>query len=107
MLPSEHERVMTADSTSPVLAEWRVHTPNLLKEVLNNPVAAMLAIPMNVLGKLLAAVGERASELNDRALNKLMLRLTIYSAADPESPEYDASVLERYGVSPERDTPLS
>ncbi|WNV09997.1 hypothetical protein [Tardiphaga sp. 709] len=62
---------------------WKVHTPNLLKEVLSNPSAAVLRQPMAILGRLLAAVAERASEINDPALNMLMLRLTLYDAADP------------------------
>lgn len=78
-----------------VLAEWRVHTPNLLKEVLSNPGTGMLIIPLKILGKLLTAVGDRASELNDPELNKLMLRLTIYSAADPESPDFDPQLVAR------------
>lgn len=28
--------------------EWRVHTPNLLKEVLSNESAAILSVPLNI-----------------------------------------------------------
>jgi hypothetical protein len=76
--------------------QWRVHTPNLLKEVLANSSAGILEKPLNILGKLLAMVGERAAELNDPELNALMLRLTIYSAADPDSPDYDQDVVDEY-----------
>lgn len=68
---------------------WRIHTPNLLAEILNNPGTAILRSPLAILGNLLAAVGERAAQINDPELNALMIRLTIYSIADPNSPDYD------------------
>lgn len=76
--------------------EWRVHTSNLLMEILNNPGAGALAVPINILGKLLSKVGERAIELDDKELNKLMIQLSIYSVADPDSPDYNADVVEEY-----------
>lgn len=75
---------------------WRVHTPNLLNEVLINPGTGILSIPFNIFGKLLAAVGTRAAELNDPELNALMIRLAIYSVADPNSPDYDEAVVRKY-----------
>lgn len=73
---------------------WRIHTPNLLNEVLSsNPGMAIMDKPFNILGKLLAQVGERAAELNDPQLNALMCQLTIYSIADPTGPDYDAEVV--------------
>jgi hypothetical protein len=76
--------------------QWRVHTSNLLSEVLNNEGTAILRIPLNIFSRLLAAVGRRAAELNDEELNALMIRLTIYSVADPESPDYDPDVVHEY-----------
>lgn len=73
--------------------QWKVHTPNLLAEVLNNPTASILTKPIQILGGLLYEVAERAAELNDPMLNQLMLRLTLYSAGDPESSDYDPSLL--------------
>lgn len=70
--------------------KWRVNTPGLLNEILLNPATAILAKPLNIFGKLLALVGERAVELNDPVLNGLMCRLAIYSLADPNSPDYDS-----------------
>lgn len=75
---------------------WKVHTPNLLKEVLANPSCAILKIPISIFGKLLFEVGERASELNDHKLNELMIRLAIYSVADPESKDYDSKIVRQY-----------
>lgn len=70
-------------------SEWKVHTPNLLKEVARYSEKAVLRIPMAILGRLLYLVGERAGALNDPQLNDLMCRLTIYAIANPESRHYD------------------
>lgn len=78
------------------LPGWSVHTPNLLEEVLSNPGAAALNIPINILGKILYAVAERAGELNDEKLNALMMQLTLYSVADPESPDYDVNIVAEH-----------
>ena len=75
---------------------WRCHTPNLLNEILNNnPKMGIFSTPINILGKLLAEVGERAAEINDPELNKLMVRLTIYSIADPASQDYDQIAVDK------------
>lgn len=78
-----------------IAARWRVHTPNLLSEVLENPGTEMLEKPLNIFGKLLYKVAARAIELDDPELNKLMLQLTLYSVADPGSPDYDKGVVDR------------
>ena len=77
---------------------WKVHTPNLLQEVLNNNSTQILLRPLQIMGHLLAAVATRAAELNDRKLNKLMLQLTLYEKADPGSKDYDPEVMKEYGL---------
>jgi hypothetical protein len=72
-----------------IVLNWKVHTPNLLGEMLNNEGASVLRIPLTIFGKLLEAVALRASELHDTELDKLMLRLALYEIADPLSPAYD------------------
>lgn len=67
---------------------WRCHTPNLLEEILKNPGTGILQVPLKLFGQMLGEVADRAVQLNDPELNRLMLRLTLYSAADPESPDY-------------------
>lgn len=76
--------------------EWRVHTPNLLKEVMNNPTCGILKTPIQIFGLLLHEVADRSSELNDPKLNKLMIQLALYSQADPESPDYDKDLVDSY-----------
>jgi len=74
---------------------WRVHTPAILREIVNNPNTAILNIPLNILGKLLAEVADRAAQLNDDELNACMINLTLYEVADPYSKEYDAKLVAR------------
>jgi len=78
-----------------ISCEWRVHTYRLLKEIADNSGQPIFQKPIAIFGKLLAQVGERAAELNDPRMNALMLRLTIYTAADPESPDYDPELVAR------------
>ena len=70
-------------------AQWRVNTPQLLREVLVNNETKTLRIPLQIFANILFEVGERASQLNDAKLNALMCRLAIYEASDPYSKEYD------------------
>lgn len=73
--------------------EWRVHTARILEEVLSNKGTWALRIPLLTLDNLLRQVAVRAIELDDPALNKLMVRLTLYSVGDPYSPDFDQSVI--------------
>lgn len=85
-----HPTMMPDNSSSEEIElHWKVHTPNLLQEILENPQTSILKVPLNIFGKLLYAVGRRASQLNDDELNALMVRLTIYEISDPSSAEYD------------------
>lgn len=80
--------------TEEIKSGWKMHTPNLLKEIVNCSGNAIYKIPLNMLGRMLADVGERAAELNDPILNSLMLQLTIYTVADPGSPDYEPQAVE-------------
>jgi hypothetical protein len=73
---------------------WKCHTPNLLQEVADNPTTSTLAKPLSIFGNLLWEVATRAQEINDPILNHLMCRLTLYSQADPESPDYDKDAVD-------------
>lgn len=77
--------------------KWRVHTPNLLKEIMevSQPKATdILRTPLNIFKNLLVEVGKRASEINDPKLNALMCRLTIYAIADPQDKDYNKKLVE-------------
>lgn len=69
--------------------DWRVNTPQLLNEILGNNNMVILNKPLSIFGRILAEVGERASELNDSKLNALMCRLAIYEISDPYNENYD------------------
>jgi hypothetical protein len=76
--------------------QFKVHTPNLLKEILNNQTCAILRIPVIVFKGILEEIAIRASQLNDVELNKLMMRLTLYEISDPESKEYNSEYVNNY-----------
>ena len=75
--------------------QWKVHTTDLLKEIANNPECSMLRIPLNIFQRLLAQVAQRATELNDPQLNRLMVRLTLYSIADPKDLDYNPKIVTK------------
>jgi len=67
--------------------EWKLHVPNIIKEVLNNEGAQVLTIPLRLLQRLLGQVAQRCAEVNDKELNHLMLLMALYSQGDPEDKE--------------------
>lgn len=71
---------------------WRVHTARLLAEIMENPSCEVLRQPLLIMDHLLRQVAARAIVLDDPELNRLMLRLTLYSVADPMSPDHDAEL---------------
>lgn len=75
--------------------QWRVNTPQLLKEIMDNNETQPLRIPIAAFGHILSDVGKRASELNDPELNSLMCRLAIYEISDPYSKEYNAELTDK------------
>jgi hypothetical protein len=75
--------------------KWRVHTPILFKEIDIYNQIENLKTPLLILGDLLYQVGERAAFINDPVLNKLMVRLTIYTIADRESEDYDPVAVKK------------
>jgi len=69
--------------------KWKVNTPQLLKEILQNNETRILAVPIQIFSNILHEVGDRAAELNDPKLNALMCRLAIYEISDPYNPNFD------------------
>lgn len=72
---------------------WRVHTAKLLAEVMENPSCDILRQPLTIMDDLLREVAARAIELDDPVLTRLMLQLTLYSVADPMSPDHDPGLV--------------
>lgn len=79
----------------PKSLEWKVHTHGLFQEILENPQCSTLKVPLNILLGILRQVAKRASEINDAELNKLMIRLCLYSIANPDDPEFDYEVISK------------
>jgi hypothetical protein len=76
-------------------AQWKVYTPGLVREILSNDGTEILRMPLQIFMGILYKVAERASELNDPELNRLMLRLALYAIADPKSKSYDPKEVSR------------
>lgn len=75
---------------------WRVNTVSMFKEMVNNnPGMGIFKSPINILGQILAQVSNRAIELNDPKLNRLMCRLALYEQSDPYSPNYDKEMMAK------------
>lgn len=74
---------------------WKVHTVGLFREILGDPQCSSLKIPLNILLDLLKAVAQRATELHDPDLDKLMIRLALYSIANPDDPEYNPDLVRK------------
>ncbi len=85
---------------------WRVHTPNLLRELLSNNGAEALTRPVQIFSSLLLQVAARAIELNDPKLNALMCRLALYTIADPQSPDYNPDIANKVMEENWKDSPL-
>lgn len=83
---------LLAEGTGSRTVQWRVNTPQLLKEIIGNNETSVLSKPLAIFGRILAEVGERASEINDPKLNALMCRLAIYEVSDPYNSNYDAEL---------------
>ena len=75
---------------------WKINVFGLLEEILGNPTCFIMAKPFNILISILRELAKRAIELDDKELNKLMLRLSLYEIANPESSEFDQDKVTKY-----------
>jgi len=76
---------------------WKVCTQRICRQAVEETTDGWaLKIPFQIMLNLLAQVAKRAIELDDEELNKLMLRLSLYSIANPENPEYNPELVEAY-----------
>lgn len=86
-------------ATETKTVSFKCHTPQLLKEICEGALSTgnfgILKIPLNIFRNYLGLVAQRASQINDPILNKLMCDMTLYEVADPYSTEYDKAVLKQ------------
>mgnify|MGYP003677745285 CR=1 FL=1 len=77
-----------------------VHTVRLLDEIQNNATRpkdmAALQIPFDYFRSLLHEVAQRCTEINDPVLDILMIKMTMYSVANPDMPDFDQEVVKQY-----------
>ena len=76
--------------------EWRVHAHEFFQRVVELRGGAVLHSPANIFQNILIQVGRRATELNDKELNQLMMRLAIYEVADPNAEGFDGDYVNKY-----------
>lgn len=77
--------------------EWKVVTSEILRMAVEETGEGWgLTTPIQIMMNLLAQVAQRAIELDDEELNKLMLRLSLYEVANPKSHKFDADLVEKY-----------
>lgn len=72
---------------TPEKLAFDVNLPGLLDEVLSNPTAAILKIPVRVTKDILAQLAQLAIEIDDARLHIIMLRLGLYECPARERVE--------------------
>ncbi len=76
--------------------EFSVHIPRLFNEILLNKELTIMQKPLQITLGILSRIAKRAIELDDDELHQLMIRLTLYSCADPSQPDYDPEITKKY-----------
>jgi hypothetical protein len=75
---------------------WMSNVKGLFEEIMQNDQTKIMRIPLGETYLLLQKVGKRAIELNDPELNCLMIRLSLYSINDPDSPDFNSIKAQKY-----------
>ena len=76
---------------------WKINVPSMLTEIAegypskHNPWIA----PVSMLKQVLAELAELAIKIDDPRLHIMMCRLTLYSASDPYSENYQKDIVEQ------------
>lgn len=74
----------------------QVHTPRLFQAIESAmPRGTAESGELAVFGAYVREVANRASQLNDPILNALMVKLTLYDLADPDSEHHDPDLVKR------------
>ena len=72
--------------------EWRIHTPNLLKEIVDYALprnSGMLKFPLNQFRRRLLQLAELAREIDDPRLHLWCYQMALYEEGDPGSKDYN------------------
>ena len=74
---------------------WKVDLPRLLKEIAECSKSTPYPITFTILTRVLGILTERAIEINDPALNIIMLRLGLYEGAHDKNVDVVISQLRK------------
>ena len=75
---------------------WRVHTPLVIKEMIEGyPGPCPWIGPAKVMQNILIELAELAQEIDDPRLHRMMCRLTLYSVVETSSPDYDKDICDK------------
>ena len=74
---------------------WKVDLPSFLKEIAECSKSIPYAKTFNILARVLGILVERAIEINDPALNIIMLRLGLYDEAHDKNVDEVISRLRK------------
>lgn len=81
---------------------FRIDTPQFFKELTENTLSTgkngILKVPLNVFMNLLSQVADRATQLQDPILDRLMFDLNLYELPSPTSKEYDKLMKQVYAA---------
>ncbi|MFV0311488.1 MAG: hypothetical protein ACK5KN_07555 [Dysgonomonas sp.] len=93
---------MKTDKTKDIIQKremvWTCHTPRLIEEIVNCAIPRNMGIlfqPLNIFKNYLAAIADRAAQINDPILNDIMCKMVLYEEADPYSKEYNPEKLRK------------
>ena len=74
---------------------WKVDLPRLLKEISECSKSTLYPVTFTILARVLGILTERAIEINDPALNIIMLRLGLYDEAHDKNVDEVISRLRK------------
>lgn len=74
---------------------WKVDLPNFMKEIAECSKSIPYAVTFKILNSVLGILAERAIEINDPALNIIMLNLGLYEGAHDKNVDEVISQLRK------------
>lgn len=77
------------------IAHFKIHTPALIQEIANNSAQPIYVRPLQILQNFLGMIAQRAAELDDTELNRLMAEMALYEKCDPYSKEFDEKIVKQ------------
>jgi uncharacterized membrane protein len=74
---------------------WRINTPNLFKEIINNnPEMWIMEQPLKILLSKLLHIAKLANDKQDKEIMKICCELALYAECDEESGKYNQDMVD-------------